>query len=146
MIKVILQTPDERLFRPSTPVAPEAWDWVSPTFTDLVDTRFYSNALGLSAPQIGVHLRIIAVSPQACGGFTLMINPEIIQRGQELEIDKEGCMSIGRGVPRFPVRRHRIITVQFWDRDQKQHTMVLKGLGARLVQHEVDHLDGKLIA
>lgn len=145
MIVSILQVPDPRLLQPSLPVEREALGWVAPCVQDLIDTCIGSNALGLSAVQIGKHLRIIAVSPRECLGFSVMINPEIIKRGKELVTDKEGCMSISRGVPRFPVQRNRIITVKFWDRAGADHEIVLKGLGARLVQHEVDHLDGFLI-
>ncbi len=145
MILPIIQSPDERLLTTSLPVDLSR-SVLSGLMTNLIDTRIHSKALGLSAVQVGIHLRVIAVAPKWCEGISIMVNPVIVARGREIINADERCMSIGNGVPRFPVNRHKIITVQFQDRDAKDRSLVLKGMGARLVQHEVDHLDGKLIA
>lgn len=113
---------------------------------DLIDTRVAHKAAGLSAVQIGIHLRVVAFDPIRFFGFIVIMNPEIVERGKDLVLEPEGCMSIGMGVPRYNVRRHRVVTVKFLDRRGVERTAVAKGFAARLIQHEIDHMDGKLIA
>lgn len=150
MIRDIIQAPDERLLRPCFPVL--LWEnGEFPTearrvIGDLTETRAIGRGPGLAAPQIGEPLRIVAVDPNVFFGFTVLVNPEITDRGKQMLTETEGCMSIGRGHARFPVKRHRVVTVKFLDHNAVERIVVAKGFPARMVQHEVDHLDGKLIA
>lgn len=153
MIRPIVQSPANILLRPSRPVNVFG-DVLGELFGDLIDTRIHHDrAYGLSAVQIGVPIRvvavspqIVAVSPQIVGGYSILVNPEIIDRGKALVTAQEGCLSIGHGVPRFQVERHKVVAVRFVTKTGATVEVVASDLAARVIQHEIDHLDGKLIA
>lgn len=112
-------------------------------FDDMVETMYVEEGVGLAAPQIGISKRIFVASPTMTEGEEyIFVNPEIIEtRGKEMSL--EGCLSL-RGVsgeiPRATVVRFRAL-----DRQGKPVEMEVKDLFARIVQHEVDHLDGILL-
>lgn len=145
MIREIIQAPDPRLHQPSAPIRLHL-DALGELVGDLIDTRVHHKAAGISAVQIGHHVRVVAVDPMRFFGFTLIVNPEIVERGRELVTDREGCMSIGHGKLRFMIRRHQVVTAKFLDRKGHERTAVCKGFAARLIQHECDHLEGVMIA
>ena len=106
-----------------------------------------NGGVGLAAPQIGVNKRIIAVSLMRDGDdenyrTIAMINPEIIEHADETELDNEGCLSIPG--EHGDVDRWKRIKVSYIDTSLRPQSMLLSGLSARIVQHEVDHLDGIL--
>lgn len=115
---------------------------------NMKDTLLDAHGLGLAAPQVGVSERLILANFQygkKVGekyAIVPLINPEIIHRSQEEELGEEGCLSL----PEFfaPVKRCKEITVQFLDEEGRQRILELSDLNARIVQHEIDHLDGKL--
>jgi len=93
--------------------------------------------LGLAAPQVG-ELRRIIVTQDA-----IMINPQIAwKRG--VQVDWERCLSVPK--KRVKIRRAKTVRVTFQDPQGRWHAATLTGLKARVVQHEIDHLDGKLIS
>ena len=106
-----------------------------------------NGGIGLAAPQIGTTKRIVV-----CGlpenrddeGYqvVLMINPEIIEHSEEVEVGEEGCLSLPN--IRGPVQRHMQVKVQFQDEKGKKIIRNVSGFGAKVVQHEVDHLNGVL--
>jgi peptide deformylase len=103
--------------------------------------------VGLAAPQVWVNKRIIVVSlikDREDENFStiIMINPEILEHSEEKELDKEGCLSVPQ--ERWLVKRWKEIKLQYIDEKWQQKKLVLKGLSARVVQHEIDHLDGIL--
>ena len=100
-----------------------------------------AEGVGLAAPQIGTSLRICIALLH--GKATAFINPHIIWQSSEKEIAEEGCLSL----PNIwvPVPRSLAITVQFQNRKGKEEERKLEGLPARILQHEIDHLDGVLI-
>lgn len=106
-----------------------------------------NGGVGLAAPQIGVNKRIICVSLMRDGDDenyrTIgMINPEIVEHTNEMECDNEGCLSVpGES---GDVERWKRIKVSYIDTSLRPQTILLSGLAARIVQHEVDHLDGVL--
>ena len=77
------------------------------------------------------------------GKWIICINPEIVQKGGKVVKRKEGCLSIPRQSVKVPRNTH--ITLKYRDKDFKSNTIELYGDDARVVQHEVDHLNGKLI-
>lgn len=99
-----------------------------------------ANGVGLAAPQLGVLDRVITIAPE---GFKplAMINPVIVKSEGEA-IGQEGCLSI----PGLygDVKRAHSVTVQAYDRKGRPMELDLEGMPARVVQHEVDHLDGIL--
>jgi peptide deformylase len=108
-------------------------------------TMVESSGCGLAAPQVGVSKRVIVVllNQQTDQEVTLpMINPEIIFHSESTYIDTEGCLS----VPDYfdEVSRYEDIIVKFLDKKGREQTLKLSDLNARVVQHEIDHLNGVL--
>ena len=106
---------------------------------DMAETMYATEGIGIAAPQVGVSLRIIVVD---VGKKRYdMINPEIIFRDGS-SVDFEGCLSC----PDLfgDVERAEVIHVQFTTRYHKEKVLEAKGLLARCIQHEVDHLNGRL--
>ena len=109
---------------------------------DMLDTAEHhkDNCIGLAAVQIGVLKRIIVV--YMGGKFVPFINPVIIQRSRGTYMTKEGCLSLD-GLR--DVRRHDSIKVAYTTKNRKTKVQTFKGITAQIIQHEVDHLNGKLI-
>ena len=117
---------------------------------DMQDTMHHANGAGLAAPQIGVSLRVVifgfvhnARYPDAPAvPYTVLVNPELTYLGNEMEEGWEGCLSVPgmRGlVPRYLKLRYRGL-----DQFGREIDRTVGGFHARVVQHEVDHLDGIL--
>lgn len=106
-----------------------------------------NGGVGLAAPQVGVNKRLIVVSlmhdyDDENYRTIAMINPEIIEHSDDTCSDKEGCLSVpGES---GDVERWSSVKVSFLDIDGKKYVMKLSDLAARIVQHEIDHLDGVL--
>jgi peptide deformylase len=101
-----------------------------------------ANGAGLAATQIGVLRRVFVFSPEEDEVKTL-VNPEIVTRSEEKELDDEGCLSL-QGVT-VPVERSLTVRIEGRDESGNEVGYDLEGTPARIVQHEVDHLDGKLM-
>ncbi len=100
-----------------------------------------AEGVGLAATQVGILRRLFVFSDD--GEDRVLVNPEVTSRGQETEIDEEGCLSLGP--VRVSVDRHTEITVEAKDVSGSPVTLELSGYPARVVQHEIDHLDGTLM-
>ena len=110
---------------------------------DLFETMRAAKGVGLAANQIGVARRVAVVDVgEDDPGELVLINPAIVQRGDERATSEEGCLSI----PEIygDVERDLEITVEALDRKGRPYRVDLKGYKARAVQHEIDHLDGVL--
>jgi len=101
-----------------------------------------AQGVGLAATQVGV-LRRLFVFVDGDDGPRAIVNPRVVERSDETEPDEEGCLSL-QGV-RVPVERSLRIVVEGTDLDGKPVRLELEGYTARVVQHELDHLDGVLI-
>ena len=99
--------------------------------------------VGLAANQVGVLQRMFIFQPTAEEEPRAMVNPEIVERSDETEPDDEGCLSM-QGVL-VPVERNLRVTIEARDLDDEEVRLELEGMSARVVQHELDHLDGTLI-
>jgi peptide deformylase len=99
--------------------------------------------VGLAANQVGVLRRMFVFQPTVEDEPRAMVNPEIVERSEETEPDDEGCLSM-QGVL-VPVERNLRVTIEARDLDGEEVRLELEGMGARIVQHELDHLDGTLI-
>ena len=108
--------------------------------SDMVDTMFEQDGVGLAAPQVGVLKRIIIVSTK--DGPLPLINPMIVSKSWSKDVEEEGCLSVLQ--TSGDVKRHKRINVKAYDVDGKQIKLKAKGLFARIIQHEIDHLDGIL--
>ncbi len=107
---------------------------------DLEDTVDAPGHAGLAAPQIGVSLRVFAYHID--GKIGHLVNPRLIERSAETETEDEGCLSIP-GLW-FPTMRAVYAVAEGFDQDGAPLTLSGDGLMARCLQHEIDHLDGRL--
>ena len=140
-ILTILEFPDERLRKVATPV--EAIDSMRSTLIDdMFETMYESNGIGLAATQIDFHERIIVMdtSEEKDAPFCL-VNPEILEQ-EGTEVSEEGCLS----VPGFfeKVERAEKVVVSALNRDGDAFELSAEGMLAVCIQHEMDHLSGKL--
>lgn len=112
---------------------------------EMTKTMFAENGVGIAAPQCGENIRmaIVKLNPGEKNEIVFpMVNPEILELSEELEDGEEGCLSL-RGYWGH-VKRHSFLTVRYQDLKGKSFTLALEHFNARIIQHEVDHLDGKL--
>ena len=140
-IRTILTWPDERLRDVAEPVV--QWNAALAEFIeDLFETMYDDNGIGLAATQVGVARRVIVVD---CGMDApepmALVNPEIEVFEGETTF-AEGCLSVP-GL-RAEVDRSEKITVRYQDLRGHSKTLIASGLLAICIQHEIDHLDGKL--
>jgi peptide deformylase len=146
----VLRMGDPRLLEVSAPVAQFDTPELHVLVTDMIDTMRELGGAGLAAPQIGVALRVIIFGfeknqryPEAEPvPFTVLINPKLTFQGDEMQEDWEGCLSVPglRGlVPRYARLRYRGVNLAGQPIDR-----TVEDFHARVVQHEVDHLDGIL--
>ncbi len=138
----ILEFPDPRLRTKATPVV-DFNDALHELIDNLLETMYEAPGIGLAATQVDVHRRLLVLDVSEERDRPLVfINPEIEILDDELDEYDEGCLS----VPGFyeTVSRPRKVRVQAQDRQGESFTMEPEGLLAVCVQHEVDHLDGKL--
>jgi len=140
----ILEFPDPRLRTRAVPVTPE--EVGTPAFQTLLDdmfeTMYDAPGIGLAASQVDVHKRFMVIDvSEEKGGPRVFINPEIVDKAGE-QVYQEGCLS----VPGIfaDVTRADEITVRFLDRTGTAQELHVDGLLAVCIQHEMDHLDGKL--
>jgi len=137
----ILHYPDPRLRTKAQPVK-EVDDHIRRQIRDMFETMYAAPGIGLAATQVDFHQRLIVmdISEDKSQPLTF-INPEIVSREGEQQYD-EGCLS----VPGFyeTVERAARIRVRALDQDGKHFEMDADGLLAVCIQHEMDHLDGKL--
>lgn len=110
---------------------------------DMFETMYAEEGVGLAAPQVGISERLIVIDPQQddLPAFAL-INPEIVEASKETEKGEEGCLSIP-GLRDIVERAMRVV-VRGLSPEGEARELDLQGLPARIVQHEVDHLDGVL--
>jgi peptide deformylase len=145
----IITLPDPLLRRSSAPVE-RVDDELRHLIDDMLETMYDAPGIGLAAVQIAIPRRVIVMDvkyrlPDDEGGEAepiAMVNPEILTLGDDMRVHEEGCLSI----PEFyaEVERPAKITVRYTDRDGKECTRECEDVLSTVVQHEVDHLNGKL--
>lgn len=145
----ILLYPDERLRQPCAPVE----DFAAPAFQTLVEDLLetmvgHPGCVGVAAPQVGAPWEVLVMDATRARkvqddahGLLVVVNP-LILKWSGMEVGREGCLSL----PDYTgnVVRATEAVVQFQDRHGQEHALTLTGFEARIFQHEVDHLDGKL--
>lgn len=124
---------------------PLVFDFENPTHDPkevekkLAETMLKMGGLGLSANQVGLDVRCF-VMKTADSGTVAFFNPELTRVSQETDLLKEGCLS-------FPdiylmIKRSKVVELKYQSADGEEHLITLEGVGARCVQHEIDHLNG----
>jgi len=140
-ILTILHYPDERLRTIATPVE-KVDDEIRTLVDDMFETMYQAPGIGLAATQVDVHKRLLVIDISEDKTEPLcFINPQIIA-DSGVEVMEEGCLSVP-GIYE-PVTRAKEITVRALGRDGNSFDMTVNGLLAVCVQHEMDHLEGKL--
>ncbi len=143
MIRTILTYPNPELKKKSTAVT-IINDAVRELARDMAETMYDAPGVGLAAPQIGVHQRVIVIDVSGRdepGDLIIAINPVIVHAEGEA-YEEEGCLS----VPKYAanVRRHARVVVKALDLEGNEQTWRAEDLLAIAFQHEIDHLDGIL--
>ncbi len=145
MKRNILIHPDPRLKKVCAPVA-DITDDLCKLADDMLETMYDAPGIGLAAPQIGVLDRLIVVDCVKEEGEAprplVMFNPEVIASSDETNVYEEGCLSIPEQYAE--VTRPKTVDVTWLDRDGNLQQETFDDLWATCVQHEIDHLNGKL--
>lgn len=137
----ILHYPDERLHKVAKPIG-AVDDTIRQLIDDMAETMYASKGVGLAATQVNMHVRLVVIDvSEDKTGITAYINPQIIERDGETEYE-EGCLSVP-GIYET-VKRAERVRVRALDRDGKPFEVEADGLLAICLQHEIDHLDGKI--
>ncbi|QIE46941.1 peptide deformylase [Pseudohalocynthiibacter aestuariivivens] len=141
----ILIHPDPRLKKVCSPVV-DLSDALRALADDMLETMYDAPGIGLAAPQVGVIERLIVLDCVKEEGEAprpmVMFNPEVIARSDTTNVYEEGCLSIPDQFAE--VTRPAEVDVRWIDRDGAEQTATFDGLWATCVQHEIDHLNGKL--
>ena len=118
--------------------------------SDMFDTMYHSEGIGLAAPQIGISIRLFVIDasplqedyPNLKDFKKVFINPTIVLRSGDLTLYNEGCLSLPQ--LREDVQRENVIVIDYLDEDFNPQHEQFEGIAARIIQHEYDHLEGIL--
>jgi peptide deformylase len=113
---------------------------------DMLETMYDAPGVGLAAVQVGVPRRLIVIDTSGKDeepNPLVLINPEILTLGSEMRVYEEGCLSIPD--VRVEIERPATLRVRYLDREGKPQELDAEGLMATAIQHEIDHLNGRLI-
>ena len=145
MKRPIILHPDPRLKKKSLLVT-DLTDGLRTLADDMLETMYHAPGVGLASPQIGVLQRLIVLDCVKEDGEAprplIMFNPEIVASSEETSVYEEGCLSMPEQFA--DVTRPAEVQVRWIDRNGKEQNEEMSGLWATCVQHEIDHLDGKL--
>jgi peptide deformylase len=143
-LRLVRQYPDPALRNAATAVA-EVDDEVQQLAERMLDVMERAHGVGLAAPQLGILRRILVYRASDEDEPKVLINPELVERSDETEVGTEGCLSLLGGELQVPVARHLRVRVSGRDVSGDAVDMDVEGFEARVIQHEIDHLDGILI-
>jgi peptide deformylase len=142
-------TYNDPILRTKAEVVPEISQEIEQFVQDMVQTMYHANGLGLAAPQVGRSLRIFVFDPDPVleddepdMGIIICINPVIVSKSEEMVVMDEGCLSLPELNDK--VKRSESIVLQYRDLAFNEQELPLTGWPARIVLHEMDHLDGVL--
>lgn len=138
----ILKYPDPRLHRIAEPVQ-KVDDRIRQLVRDMAETMYAAPGVGLAATQVDVHERVVVIDvSENSNDLLVLINPEITWRSDEREVHEEGCLSVPGVFDK--VERAERVRVKALDEHGNPFELDADGLLAVCVQHELDHLDGKV--
>ena len=143
-LRLVRQYPDPALRNAATAVA-EVDDEVQQLAERMLDVMERAHGVGLAAPQLGILRRILVYRASDEDEPKVLINPELVERSDETEVGTEGCLSLLGGELQVPVARHLRVRVSGRDVSGDAVDMDVDGFEARVIQHEIDDLDGILI-
>jgi len=136
-----IKTLNDPVLRTKCAAVAAVTDDIRKLITDMKETMQQANGVGLAAPQVGVGKCVIVVAAGTQGALGL-VNPQITKRSRERGVEEEGCLS-------FPglfleIKRAQNVTVEALNEQGKPVTFEAEGLLARVLQHEIDHINGVL--
>lgn len=131
-------------------IEPTEYPHIKQLVDDMFETMYAARGVGLAAPQIGLSMRLFVVDatpfddedPQLANFKKTFINARILEETGEEWSFNEGCLSIPD--VREDVMRKPVVKISYYDEDWKHHEETFKGMAARIIQHEYDHIEGKL--
>ena len=121
---------------------------LSELIENMFETMYYANGVGIAAPQIGLAIRLFVIDlsdkedPELKDFKKVFINAHILEEQGDKWDFNEGCLSIPD--IREDISRHQTVTISYYDENWIQHTGTFSGFKARVIQHEYDHIEGKL--
>tara|TARA_R110001583_G_scaffold2536_10_gene18283 strand:- start:5284 stop:5796 length:513 start_codon:yes stop_codon:yes gene_type:complete len=137
----VLHFPDERLRTVAQPVDKITAE-IKQIAADMIETMYDEEGVGLAATQVNIHQRLVVIDVSDERNQPLvLINPTILD-SSGVEVSEEGCLSVPD--TNAEVERAEFVTLQYQDLDGETHTVEADGLFAVCIQHELDHLKGKL--
>jgi peptide deformylase len=138
----ILRYPDPRLHTVAKPVA-RVDDRIRRLVEDMLETMYEAEGIGLAATQVDVHERVIVIdTSEGRDDALVLINPELVEASEERVVTDEGCLSVPEIYDK--VSRHARVRVRALDRSGQAQEFEADGLLSVCVQHEMDHLLGKV--
>jgi peptide deformylase len=142
-LALVRQYPDPVLRMQAREVADfdESVSSLAERMTALMDE---ARGVGLAAPQIGVLRRVLVYRTAEEEPAVALVNPRIVEAGEEVESSEEGCLSLGAATVVVQVERPTTVTVEASSPEGEPVQIAAEGLVARVIQHEIDHLDGVL--
>jgi len=144
-VRTILIHPESGLRKVSSEIT-KLSDKLLTLADDMLETMYEAPGIGLAAPQIGSPVRLIVIDcnteDENIRSPIQMFNPKIIELSDEKNLHEEGCLSIPNQFGE--VERPSAVSVQWINRDGNEECKTFEGLWATCIQHEIDHLDGKL--
>ncbi|WP_179412461.1 peptide deformylase [Mucilaginibacter sp. E4BP6] len=141
---------DPVLRRRATSIKPDEYPNIQQIINDMYETMYGARGVGLAAPQVGLSMRLFVIDasvfadeePELEGFKKAFINATILEETGEEWAFNEGCLSIPD--IREDVYRKPVVKISYYDENWKHHEATFKGLAARVIQHEYDHIEGKL--
>jgi peptide deformylase len=141
---------DPVLRRKATAIEPEEYPHIKQVIDDMYETMYGARGVGLAAPQVGLSMRLFVIDasvfadeePDLKNFKKVFINASILEETGEEWGFNEGCLSIPD--IREDVYRKPTVKISYYDEDWKHHEDTFSGLAARVIQHEYDHIEGKL--
>lgn len=141
---------DPVLRRKATAIEPDEYPHIKQLIEDMFETMYAAHGVGLAAPQIGLSMRLFVIDatpfdkdePELKDFKKVFINATILEETGEEWAFNEGCLSIPD--IREDVYRNPVVRISYYDEDWKHHEETYSGLAARVIQHEYDHIEGKL--
>jgi peptide deformylase len=141
---------DSILRKKATAIEPDEYPHIKELVENMFETMYGAHGVGLAAPQVGLSMRLFVIDVSAFGddepelrGFKkVFINAEILDEAGEEWAFNEGCLSIPE--IREDVYRQPIVKISYYDENWKHYEDTFKGMAARVIQHEYDHIEGKL--
>jgi peptide deformylase len=138
----ILRYPDPRLHTVAKPVA-QVDARIRKLVEDMLETMYEAEGVGLAATQVDVHERVIVIdTSDSRNEPVVLINPELVASSPETVLGDEGCLSVPSIYDK--VKRHATVTVRAMNRTGEVEQLDAEGLLAICIQHEMDHLQGKV--